>query len=77
MFPQLRPGTGKPFSLALSATRHIEIPAAIDGVCRIPFSMICEDVNVCVRYDTQDRGTDDYEQIAKAFHTVVITDVRE
>ena len=44
MFPQLRPGTGKPFDLELSATRHIEIPAAVDGVCRIPFSMICEDV---------------------------------
>ena len=51
MFPQLRPAVSKPFSLALSATRHIEIPAAVDGVCRIPFSMICEDVRECNRHE--------------------------
>lgn len=44
MFPQLSPASCKPYILALSATRHITIPAVADGVCRMPFSLICEDV---------------------------------
>ena len=44
MFPQLAPVNAKPFDLQLSQTRSIQIPAVEDGVCRIPFSKICQDV---------------------------------
>ena len=44
MFPQLSPKQAKPVDLQLSSTRKIHIPAVEDGVCRVSFKCICEDV---------------------------------
>ena len=44
MLPQLSPKQAKPMDLQLSSTRKIHIPAVEDGVCRVSFHCICEDV---------------------------------
>ena len=50
-FPQLSPQRSIPRDLSLSPTRKIRIPAAVDGVCRISFSQICDDVAVLEMMD--------------------------
>lgn len=56
MFPQLSPANAKPYDLQLSTTRSISIPAVEDGVCRLPFSRICQDVGLMKLVDDRIAG---------------------